>query len=105
MATAFARMFAGTSDITRHTPKVMNKVTCDTIVEITETPAYLNSFRLDGWAMIWRTRATIGWSDDQMCFSGGCSGGFVRTLAGFRPAPQPYPGGQFRPWQPVKRPL
>jgi hypothetical protein len=60
VATAFATMFAGTSDITRHTPKVMNKVTCDTTVEITETPAYLMSFRLDGWAMICRIRATIG---------------------------------------------
>ncbi len=60
MATAFARMLAGTSDITRHTPKVMNRVTCDTIVEITDTPAYLKSFRLEGCAMIWRIRAAIG---------------------------------------------
>src|SRR6516162_874397 len=65
-------MLAGTSDITRNTPKVRKRVTCDTTVEITETPAYLNSFRLEGWAAIWRTRATRGSSDDQMCDSGGC---------------------------------
>jgi hypothetical protein len=46
-------------------------VTCDTTVEITETPAYLKSFRLEGWAMIWRTRATSGWSEDQIWESGG----------------------------------
>jgi hypothetical protein len=35
-------------------------VTCDTIVEITETPAYLMSFTLDGCAIIWRSRTKSG---------------------------------------------
>ncbi len=50
----------------------MNKVTCDTIVEITETPAYLMSLTLEGCAITWRTRTAIGSSDDQMCLIGGC---------------------------------
>src|SRR6516162_9137687 len=104
-------MFAGTSDITRQTPKVMNRVTCDTIVEITETPAYLISFRLEGWAMIWRIRATIGSSDDQMCFSGGCSWGFVgvevaarspRDSGGEGGTRTPYPWSRFRLWGPIR---
>src|ERR1700744_2636317 len=69
VASTFARRLAGTSDMSRKTPKVRNSVTCDTMVEITDTPAYLKSFRLDGWAIIWRTRATSGSSDAQMCDS------------------------------------
>ena len=38
-------------------PEERIRVTCDTMVEITETEAYLISFTLDGWAMIWRMRA------------------------------------------------
>ena len=58
---------------------------CDTTVEITETQAYLKSFTLDGWAIIWRTRTYSDWSDDQMCESGGCPPcsvtGATRSLA------------------------
>jgi hypothetical protein len=43
--------------MTWKTPKTRSRVTCDTIVEITETPAYLISFTLDGCAIICRTRA------------------------------------------------
>ena len=46
-------------------------MTCDTTVEITETPAYLISFTLDGWAIICRIRAYSDWSDDQMWERGG----------------------------------
>ena len=49
-------MLAGTSDMTWYTPNNRIRVTCDTTVEITETEAYLISFTLDGWAMIWRMR-------------------------------------------------
>src|SRR6185437_751988 len=53
VASTLAKRLAGTSDMTRKTPNVKNSVTCDTMVEITDTPAYLKSFRLEGWAMIW----------------------------------------------------
>ena len=56
VARTLARMLAGTSDIRWKTPKTRSSVTCDTIVEITETPAYLMSFTLDGCAIIWRIR-------------------------------------------------
>ena len=57
MASTLARMLAGTSDMRWKTPKIRSRVTCDTTVEITETPAYLISFTLDGCAIICRTRA------------------------------------------------
>ena len=57
MASTLATMLAGTSDMTWNTPNTRSRVTCDTTVEITETPAYLISFTLDGWAIIWRIRA------------------------------------------------
>ena len=53
-------------------PNKISSMTCDTMVEITDTEAYLISLTLDGWAMTWRTRAKSGWSDDQMCARGGC---------------------------------
>ena len=58
----------------RHTelPNKISSTTCDTMVEITDTEAYLTSLMLDGWAMIWRSRADNGWSDDQICPRGGC---------------------------------
>ena len=72
MATTLATTLAGTAG-TWNLPKVMSSTACDTMVEITETPAYLISFTLEGWAMTWRTRVVSGSSDDQMCASGGCS--------------------------------
>src|ERR1700683_911561 len=80
-----AAMLAGTAG-TWNLPNVMSSTTCDTMVEITETPAYLISFTLDGCAMIWRTRVTSGSSDDQMCASGRCS-----LLSGGPPLGTPTP--------------
>src|SRR5271170_3415852 len=72
VARTLARMLAGTSDMRRNTPKTSSRVTCDTIVEITDTPAYLMSFTLDGCAIICRTRACRDCSDAQMWDSVGC---------------------------------
>jgi hypothetical protein len=60
-------MLAGTSDMRWYTPNTRISVICDTTVEISETEAYLNSFTLDGWAIICRMRTYSDWSDDQMC--------------------------------------
>src|ERR1700742_4237213 len=70
-ARTLATMFAGPSDMTWNTPNVSSRVTCDTMVEINETPAYLITFTLDGWAIIWRSRAVSAWSEAQMCLRGG----------------------------------
>ena len=71
MATTLATMLAGTSDMTWKMPNVSSRVTCETTVEITETPAYLMSFTLDGCAIICRTLACSAWSEAQMWESGG----------------------------------
>ena len=86
MARTLATMLAGTSDMTWYTPKSRIRVTWDTMVETTETPAYLISFTLDGWAMICRMRACSACSDDQICETEGWPPGSVtgasRALAG-----------------------
>ena len=48
MARTLATMLAGTSDITWKTPKARKRVTCDTMVEITETPGVLDELHARG---------------------------------------------------------